>query len=575
MLNNPQESRAVYRHSGKVDWLKFLPGLVVTAGVAIVMAWCLFWAYTQGFYWLLFAPMAASFPVIGVWYLVLKWSHCRNRSLAAATSIILAMVLYFGYYQVGVIEAVGVQNAHRIDLLPSYIQFRMKTDVVTDLHDRAPAQGRRKEPGIVGQALNWCFFGGELVLVIGLVAAMGQRGTSKAYCESCGRWAKSETLKLQPGAAAAFWDAMQAGNYRDVQDRLKSTTGLNGIVGSITVEQCPTCPASGRSPAVFLTVSDVAAPGSRGALGRLGGPRFNLTNHLGVRTFVDHAVLRPDEIGVVSSSFPGLGSTIAAHPELFADARRAASEISRAQSAPVREPTKRVARIQTVDSREAGTVLTGRNARIQTMIAFASLIADFGVAVAPIGVVCFVQPTPPDWVFATAFGWMIAIFGLATIWALFFQTYLPARFMSRQTWHAIDCRADRSVDLHSPDLFFVDIVPRSNWDKRLKEKASDIGLLELNQARRELIFEGDHERYGIPAESILETRREFWAEPNQNQLPPTLHHLVVVRAMTPEGPRETCFYRRHNKFRMHTAKQRLADALELETKIRELTNPAR
>ena len=40
-----------------------------------------------------------------------------------------------------------------------------------------------------------------------------------------------------------------------------------------------------------------------------------------------------------------------------------------------------------------------------------------------------------------------------------------------------------------------------------------------------------------------------------------------------EGPWETWFYRRQNKFQMRTAKRRLADALELETEIRELMKP--
>jgi hypothetical protein len=47
MIDNSQESRAVYRPSGKVDWIKFLPGLVATGAVAIVMAWCLFMAFTS------------------------------------------------------------------------------------------------------------------------------------------------------------------------------------------------------------------------------------------------------------------------------------------------------------------------------------------------------------------------------------------------------------------------------------------------------------------------------------------------------------------------------------------------
>ena len=51
-----------------------------------------------------------------------------------------------------------------------------------------------------------------------------------------------------------------------------------------------------------------------------------------------------------------------------------------------------------------------------------------------------------------------------------------------------------AVPLNSPGLFFVDIVPRINWGKPLMETPSDIGFLELDKARRELVFEGDHER---------------------------------------------------------------------------------
>ena len=113
---------------------------------------------------------------------------------------------------------------------------------------------------------------------------------------------------------------------------------------------------------------------------------------------------------------------------------------------------------------------------------------------------------------------MIGCLVLIILGVRYFQGYLTGRFMLRQTRQAIECRADPAVDLQNPDLYFVDIVPRINWGKRLKEKASDIGLLELNWARRQLIFEGDRERYWIPAESILEIKHEFWAEANPNQL---------------------------------------------------------
>jgi hypothetical protein len=168
--------------------------------------------------------------------------------------------------------------------------------------------------------------------------------------------------------------------------------------------------------------------------------------------------------------------------------------------------------------------------------------------------------------------WFFGGSGLNLVWILFFASYPTSRFMLRRTRHAFELRANPAVDLNDPDLFFVDIIPRINWVKAMMENASDIGFLEINARRRELIFEGDRERYWIPVESILEVKHEFWAAPTKHQLQssPTLSHVVVVRAMTADGPWETWFYRRHNMFRMQTPKRRLADSMELESKIREL-----
>lgn len=101
---------------------------------------------------------------------------------------------------------------------------------------------------------------------------------------------------------------------------------------------------------------------------------------------------------------------------------------------------------------------------------------------------------------------------------------------------------------------------------------STAGLRESTPAPATLPFEGDRERYWIPAESTLEIKHEFWAEAIKHQLQPApdLNHVIVVRVMTENGPWETFFYRRHDRFRMRTPKTRLADAKELETKIREL-----
>jgi hypothetical protein len=49
----------------------------------------------------------------------------------------------------------------------------------------------------------------------------------------------------------------------------------------------------------------------------------------------------------------------------------------------------------------------------------------------------------------------------------------------------------------------VDVVPRANWNRMMFENAADIGFLAVDTERREIRFEGDKERYRIPAEAIV------------------------------------------------------------------------
>jgi hypothetical protein len=577
MMDPHEPSRAAYRPSGKIHWLKFFPGLVLAAATAVVMAWCLYLALQKGFYLIFAAPIIAALFVAGVWYLVLTWSHCRNRWIAAVASVALGLLLYLGYYQIGLLDLIGAERAHRIDLLPRYIEFRMKTDVARDVHFSKDKDANRQGPDRVQQAFNWFFFGGELLAVVGVIVGVGLLRSSKAYCESCGKWMKSETLKLAPGSGATIWESLQAGNYAEALKCLASTSRQSAIGCMATIEHCPACAAQERPQEVYLTVKDVPTPGKPDRVADKVGAMFKPKPSAGLRTLVNRVALRPGEVGTLAATFPGLKSSVEAHPKLFAQAQSAAREIGRAQTVQPGEWNKKFARIESVDPRSAGTVLTRTNAIIQTVIGVASIFGGFALAFAPALVLYNLEPKPPDWVFGTAAGWLIVCLLLNLFWILCFPTYFTTRFMRRQTRRAFEYRPDPAVDLRNPDLFFVDVVPRINWGKQMMENATDIGFLDLNKARRELIFEGDRQRYWVPVESILEVKREFWAESVQHQLQrsPTLHHLVVIRAMTADGPWETWFSRRQNKFQMRTAKRRLADAVELETKIRELMTPVR
>ena len=286
----------------------------------------------------------------------------------------------------------------------------------------------------------------------------------------------------------------------------------------------------------------------------------------GLRTLVKQVELRPEEIGAIAASFPGLKGTIDAHPKQFADAQRAAREIGQAADPTMTARDRRLARIKAVEPEDAGRVLTRGNAVMQTIIAIGAIFGGFGLAFSPT-ILFKLEPKPPDWVFGVGVGWMFLCLVLNLFWMLFFPTYFTSRYMLRQTWSAFEYRPSPAVDLKNPDLFFVDIVPRINWGKQMMENASDIGFLELNAAKRELIFEGDREHYGSPPSRFSKSSMSFGASrcSTRVQSSPNLNHLVVVRAMTADGAWETWFSRRQNTFKMRTANQRLADAVELES----------
>jgi hypothetical protein len=574
-MDTPEQPRDVYRSSGKVDWLRFLPGLVVTAGTAVVMAGCLFGARQLELPLIPFAtPVFAALPVAGVWHLVLTRARCRNRAVAIWASALLALLLYLGNYYIGMLQAFGAAEALRVDRFPGYLRLRMETDYSHNAREVVAVPDRERiplAPNASQQALNWLAFGGELLAVIGVLVVTGAVSSSPTFCESCGKWMKSEKLALRAGVGKPLWNSLQQGDFAALEFMGLTRAAPQDTPGCrLIIDYCPDCPTGHRSPAVYLTVKDCPVWGKSLAPGAapkvIGGPR----------TLLHRVALRPGEVGALAVAFPGLRTSIEAQPLLFAEAHSTAREIQRRRGPVLTEWTGRAAVIEAVEPGYARRVLTRENLAIQAFLFFGPGFAALPLAMAPVGIFVALHPKLPDWLTGvlgvTAVIWMLGLPALSLIQLLCFPRYLPSRFLLWQTRRAFARRPGPAVDLRDPDLVFVTVVPRTNWGREMVQNASDIGFLHLDRERRLLIFEGDCERYRIPVESILQVGHESWSDPAVAafQYEPPRHDVIVVRVTTAEGPREVWFYRPQDKLQRHSAERNFGEAMLLQRKILQL-----
>jgi hypothetical protein len=86
-----------------------------------------------------------------------------------------------------------------------------------------------------------------------------------------------------------------------------------------------------------------------------------------------------------------------------------------------------------------------------------------------------------------------------------------SQWLRRVARREVNRRPDRIVNPDASGVRFVEIVPRSNWnDLTLLENATDVGFIEIDAQRKRLLYEGDNERYRIPAKAIVGCKQDYY-----------------------------------------------------------------
>jgi hypothetical protein len=117
----------------------------------------------------------------------------------------------------------------------------------------------------------------------------------------------------------------------------------------------------------------------------------------------------------------------------------------------------------------------------------------------------------------------------------------------RRAEEAFRWRGGRVVDPEAPGTALVEVVPRSHWGRLTLNAAADVGFLRVEPGGGPAWFEGDFERYYIPAEAVISCELEVM--PTASGMPEESDdpiRLVVVRARQGGTVWEAPFYVRHD-----------------------------
>jgi hypothetical protein len=550
---NSLTGRPHYKSSGAVNLAAFLPLTLLALVVAGALAGFMFWLYYEGQYYVFIVPIL----VAAMARLAVAKGHCRNSFVAGLTGFLLGLALFFGSYYIGMIYHLGADTATRPDLLVRYIRVRLATDVQRDAHSPDDENDRpRRRSGT--QGTNLFTFAFESIAVLVIVTVAPYRRARKSFCERCKRWLVRETTTFEPEKCAGIIESLQTGSARALAALCASPPYTTIPNTTMAVEYCPSLKeATTRECPVFISLKNISANPKGATL-----DAFEQSKGKVVERCVQ---LNPDELPALAPRFPVF--------EAYAGRAAVAALL------PTEEPAE-----TGVESKDAGElaaitplgpdhhnkVLTRGMIWKGNIFAFAGLFSFLG----GFGFVAwgaFILDKAASGSAAQIAGIALCSLGglmvLTVLVAMFVDTSFGGNRMLRNAFRSeLARRSSLFVEPTDPDAVFIEIVPKLNWGKMMLDNASDIGLFVVDKSRKELRFEGDKERWRIPAASITGCQIEYFVH-GQGAGAQKLYY-VVLRATRKEGFWEAPIRERRGSGLLSSKRKKAAK--QLAAKIEEI-----
>lgn len=247
------KARERYRANGRVNLARFTPLAGVSLVVALLMAVVLHLLWRAGCYYVAIVPLATALAVSGCVFMASRVGHCRNYLLGGALGAAAGAFMYLGHFHVGLVEELGLAQAHRLDLLPRYIVFRMETQ---QLEDSTLPTAPDDEIGTGDLVFNWLFFVLELGISLALPFMAGANQAPRAYCDECDEWMAGDVLGFPANTGPRFLAALLGQRSEELRALPKCGLAPNQPACLVVVECCRCAHQRGNPGPVYLSVKE-------------------------------------------------------------------------------------------------------------------------------------------------------------------------------------------------------------------------------------------------------------------------------------------------------------------------------